>query len=285
MKKSDAILCGDLHLRETIPVCRTDDFESAMWKKLDFISDLQKEHDCPVLCSGDLFHHWKPSPELLSKTSAHLPNNFICVYGQHDLPQHNLELSYKSGLYNLMTNGKTAIPKDGSWGWEPKGEKGFIFKDMEIIIWHHFAYKGKIPWPGCTSSTAKTLLKKYPQYDLILLGDNHIPFTETYEGRLLVNPGSMMRQSANQMDYKPAVWLWYAKTNTVKPVYLPIEEGVISREHIEQIEKRDNRIEAFVSRLNTEWDSDLSYEKNLELFFSKNRIQKNIKEIIIRSLE
>ena len=66
IQQASAILCGDVHLREDSPICRTDDVWAAQWKKIDFISDLQKTHDCPVLCSGDLFDYWKPSPNLLT---------------------------------------------------------------------------------------------------------------------------------------------------------------------------------------------------------------------------
>ena len=66
IQQASAILCGDVHLREDSPICRTDDVWAAQWKKIDFISDLQKTHDCPVLCSGDLFDYWKPVYQHLS---------------------------------------------------------------------------------------------------------------------------------------------------------------------------------------------------------------------------
>jgi len=288
MKKADAILISDIHLRETVPVCRTDDFLDVQWKKLRFVKKLQAKHECPVLCGGDLFHHWKPSPELISKTIHNLPKQFYTVYGQHDLPQHSLELAYKSGIYTLEKAKAVEVLRGFHWGMQPDGETdslGIDINGKSIAIWHRFTYKGKEPWLGCNEPAARKLLKKYPQFDLILTGDNHVTFTEEYQGRLLVNPGSLFRTTASQVDHKPCMFLWYASTNTVEQVFLPIAEGVISREHIEKIEERDNRIDAFVSSLNTEFGTELSFEKNLELFYQQNRIRGKVKQIIIESLE
>ncbi|MFA5934990.1 MAG: metallophosphoesterase [Candidatus Paceibacterota bacterium] len=293
-----AILCGDIHLREDVPICRTDDFWATQWKKIDFISDLQKQCNCPVLCSGDLFDYWKPSPNLLSMASEHLPDQFYSIYGQHDLPQHSMELNYKSGLYNLWKNGKVTI-LDGnctndsdypflvegcSFGAIPSKE-GIKRAAVNILVWHKMFYQGKLPWPGCTDPLGAGLLRKYPQYSLICTGDNHKPFVEEYQGRILVNVGSMMRTTADQTDFRPRVWLWYAETNTVVPVYLPIEEGVISREHLEVQEQRENRIDAFISRLNTDWKASLSFEENLEIFKAENQVRKSVMDILYKSLE
>ena len=76
-----AILCSDLHLREDVPICRTDDYISAQWKKMDFIAELQLKHNCPVLCGGDFFDYWKPSPKLLSSAIMSIPADFWSIYG------------------------------------------------------------------------------------------------------------------------------------------------------------------------------------------------------------
>jgi predicted phosphodiesterase len=282
-----AILTSDWHLRETNPVCRTDNYWNTQWRKVDFISDLQKQYDCLVLHAGDLFDHWKPSPFLLSETIRHLPNKFYTVYGQHDLPQHNLELSNKSGIYTLEMADKlwAMRPNDMfefcSWNEQPCniGEK--------VLVWHIHNYQGKQPWPDCPSPTASKLLKKYPQYDLIVTGDNHMPFVEEYEGRLLVNPGSLMRMDADQINHRPRVYLWYAETNTVTPVYIPIEPAakIISREHIELKAERDKRIEEFVNRLSSEWEVSISFEENLKRFQKMNNVRTPIMEIIYKAIE
>lgn len=287
-QKADVILCSDLHLREDKPTCWTGDFLAEQWEALDFISSLQRMNDCPVLCGGDLFHHWKPSPFLISETIRHLPHRFHTIYGQHDLPQHSLELAYKCGINTLLEAKSLILLPNCHWGQTPDEFCQFSFHtEHSILVWHVTTYKNDLPWPGCTASSAKRLLRKYPQYSLILTGDNHQPFVEEYEGRLLVNPGSMTRQNADQINHRPRVYLWYAETNTVEPVYLPIRPAIdcISREHIEVIERRNERIDAFVSNLDMDWEMSVSFKRNLQKFENKNKVQRPVMDIIYKAIE
>ena len=299
-KKPDAILTGDWHLREDQPTCRTDNYQMAQWKKVEFIRHLQLDYDCPVLHSGDLFNHWKPSPSLLSKTIIALPNQFHTILGNHDLPQHNLDLIHKCGVFTLRTAGALQILPGCHWGEVPTDssistgtiditsmadKKQQFIDGYEILVWHVMTFQGKKPWPGCTDPMAASLLRKYPEYDLILTGHNHQSFTEKHEGRLLVNPGSLTRHKADQIDHRPCVYLWYADTNTAVPVYLPIEQGVISRDHIEHSKERNDRIDAFISKLDDDWEAAVSFEENLERFEKTNKVRKSVMEIVHKAIE
>lgn len=284
-KRVSAILTSDWHLRETTPVCRTDDFWATQMNKINFVYFLQRKHECPVLHAGDLFHHWKPSPYLLSMAIENLPDQFATVYGQHDLPQHSLDLKDKSGIY-VLDSAKCLTVLDGcSWGQVPKAPSIEI-GGRKILVWHNFTYVGKDPWPGITSPKAYALLEKYKQFDLIVTGDNHQSFTfRSPSGNLLVNPGSLTRQDADQIDFQPKVYLYYAETNEVEVVEIPIEMGVITRDHIEKVQERDDRIDAFVSSLNTDFSATISFEKNMEMFLQTNRIRRDVKDIIYKSME
>jgi DNA repair exonuclease SbcCD nuclease subunit len=294
-KRADGILMSDPHLRLSVPECRDEEeFLKAQWRKMEFISELQKAHDCPVLCGGDLFNHWKPSPELLTETMLHLPANFHTIYGQHDLPQHSLPDQNKSGVFALKTAGALNLLPGCHWGQDPTEIKQGSFSikcgpyDTDyrsILVWHKMNYQGKLPWPGCTDPRAGKLLRKYPTYDLILTGDNHKPFTEEYENRILVNPGSLMRQSADQIDFKPRVYLYYAVDNRVEIVYLPIENDVVDRTHLETVSERSDRIDAFIKKLDGKWKAGLSYEANLEEYLKANRVRNKTKQICYKAIE
>ena len=286
-EKADLILTSDWHLRESTPKCRTDDFWKAQTEKIDRIAELQQEHGCPVIHAGDLFEHWKASPNLLTTSMLLLPKQFMTIYGQHDLPYHNLDLAHKCGVYTLATAGAVDLLSECHWNQEPK--KGSLLipqmtGDRKILVKHALTWADSRPhWSDAL--TAKEVLKEYPDYDLIVTGDNHQSFAVEYKGRLLVNPGALTRQKADEADNGPRVYLWYRESNTVKAVYLPIQQDVISREHIEKQGQRDERIAAFVERLKTEWQSGLSFEKNLETFFAKNRVRTQVQEIVWKAVE
>ncbi len=293
-KRPTAILTGDWHLRETQPIARTDDFWTAQWDKVRQIRELQEKHGCPVWTSGDTFQHWKPSPYLLTEAIAQLPKEMSGIAGNHDLPQHNIDLIGKSGLQTLVEAGKIQLLSECHWGDEPR-DGSFLVPILptaqetllwrKILIWHVMTFVGGLPWPGCTDMNAKQILEKYPEYNLILTGHNHSTFVEEVDGRILVNPGSITRQTSAQTKQKPCVFLWYAKDNSVEQVFLDIPAGVISREHIEKTEKRDARINAFVEKLSGDWKVVVSFEENLQRFLETNEIRKSVKSIILESIE
>lgn len=300
MKKTvTAIITGDIHLREDQPVCRTDDFFAAQTRKLKWLSELQQQHNCPILDAGDLFHHWKPSPALLRYAINNLPDGMVTVPGNHDLPSHSMELYEKSGLAVLEASGKVevlfgkpsgikeALFHPFPWGADIISlDSDYLRKDVRnIALCHVMTYQGRKPFPGCKDPGAGALLRNTKGYDLIITGHNHTSFVIEDEGRLLVNPGSLMRSTAAQTDHKPRVYLYYAEDNTVEPVFVPIEEGVITREHIDITEHRDDRIDAFISRLSDEVETGLSFEHNLESYFSKNRIRQGIQDLVWESVK
>jgi DNA repair exonuclease SbcCD nuclease subunit len=292
-KKPDALFTADWHLREDTPVCRTDpEFQTSQWNKVDFISKLQRQYKCPILHSGDLFNHWKPSPALLTKTMKHLPDNFHTIYGNHDLPQHNLELADKCGINVLKEAGKLEVMDGTHWGQPIKhcttiffNEKNEHIPQRNILVWHTMTFQGKKPWPDCVDPKASKLLRKYPEYDLIVTGHNHQTFVEEHDGRLLVNPGSLTRQEADKDTYEPCVFLYYAETNTVKKVLLPFDEDVVSRDHLTKKEQRDHRLEAFVSKLKDDWETAISFEENVERMIQANKINKRTQEIIQKAID
>lgn len=77
----------------------------------------------------------------------------------------------------------------------------------------------------------------------------------------------------------------WAETNKVELVYLPIEKNVISREHIEIIENRDERMTALVVRIRKDTEIKLSYQFNLENHCKKYRPRKRTVEKIWMAYE
>jgi hypothetical protein len=282
-KNPSLILTGDWHLREDTPTCFTGDFQKEQWKSVQFVNDLQAKYRIPVIHAGDLFHHWKPSPWLLGMAMIHFPKMFYSCIGQHDMPQHNLGLIHKSGIYVMEISGYLTVLNGTHFEQEPV-VLAHSELPLDILVWHHLTYLTP-PYPGATGGNAESILKKYNQFRLIVTGDNHCSFTIEKNGRRLVNTGNLTRQTADQIDFKPCVWLWYASDNTVQQVFLPIEEGVISRAHLEVKEERDSRIEAFVSRLSDDYSVSLSFEDNLTAFMKANEVDSEVKKIIYQVIE
>jgi predicted phosphodiesterase len=281
MRRPDAIFTADWHLRSTTPVCRTDkDFQKSMWEKVLWIKGLQIKYKCPVLHAGDLFDVWKEPHWLVSKTIRNLPQSFYTVFGNHELPQHSLANMDKSALWTLVVGGHVNLLK-GHYG--DKEPEGLEIKGRKILMLHVYTYIGNEPWPGCTHPKAHAVLNKYKDYDVIVTGDNHQSFTQKAPGhRLLVNPGSLMRQDADQIDFEPVVYFWYADSNKAVPVPIPIKKGVVTREHIETKNENDEMLDAYVSRMNMDWELSANFDVNIEMYLNTNRVRKQVKEIVLK---
>lgn len=299
LKKADAILAADLHLRDSQPICRTDNFTTTQMDKLLQIQHLKKEHgDIPVFCAGDVFDKWKPSPFLLSTAFDYLPDDMVCIPGNHDLPAHNIDQIHRSGIYTLwmgnkielLHEGPAPLLKDGflvfgfPYGAELQSVNDKKDKRIKVALVHYFTYKGRRPFPGSYLGV-QSLMNKLKGYDLIVCGDNHKPFIHSKGKQLLVNPGSIFRQTADQYNHKPRVYLYYKDIHAVEPYYLKIKKSAVDRSYLDIAKERNTRIEAFVQRLKGDFDMSVNFERNLKRFVEANDISKHIRRKIREAVD
>ena len=304
-QKATCLLSSDWHIRGDRPVARIDDYREAQTKKIEFILSLAQKHSCPVLIAGDVGHKALWGDQLLNYFIDIL-NRFsdvriIAIAGQHDLPNHRLDRWEEAGIgvlnkslkeFEVAMDNCAHIPFEARirpFHYSQKIEKHTEDDEgnKQVALMHHMVIKsqGEKLWHDQVAHSAKWYLRKFPCYDLIVTGDNHQSFSVEYEGRRLVNAGSLMRMSANQIDHRPSVYLWYAETNEVERVYLPHEENVIDRSHIDETNERDERIEAYVNRLKKTSEIGLSFEKNIENFFKSNRTRKSVMDKVWSAIE
>jgi predicted phosphodiesterase len=195
-----------------------------------------------------------------------------------------MDLMEKSGLYTLFETGIVKyIPHQGDWGFDKEEITDTRLPRCNFrhfVILHIMTYKGKSPWPGCTDPECNELFDWFPEADLIVTGHNHKTFTAKKGKQLLVNPGSLTRQTADQIDHKPCVFLYDSKQHKLKKHYLDIKENVISREHLNVVKAKENRINAFIEKLKHGWDAGLSFEENIERGIKENKIPERTQQII-----
>ena len=218
-KFADAILVSDIHLTDVTPVARTDDYMQAQKNKLTFLSELSaKNGNCPILSSGDVFDYWKGTPLLCSMAYEYLPRPFITIPGQHDLPGHSLEQYHRSALSLL----ESVDPQEIVVLTEGQHSTGNLYiigrafgtlddlaveelpktNKRKILLLHELTWEGQRPAWDKNGWSAAELMKKFGGYfDLIVTGDNHKGFVyRSGDNKLLINPGSMLRKTIDQVD-------------------------------------------------------------------------------------
>jgi len=302
------IFAADLHLRSTAPRARTDDFMATQERKLRFILDLARATP-PLIVAGDLLDKARSDPWLeqwLITLLREYGVEVICVPGQHDLPEHSLVQYDRSsmavleaaGVIRILTKDRASLVwGDGwcawgcAWGEEPDPAM-FAPKYKNILIWHRMVAQAPL-WPGHKPDDPTLILRKYLYYQVIVTGDNHQTFTvqpsSALDGkdRWLVNPGSMMRMTAAQIDHKPCVFRAESGVPPDPEIYLwridlPIEPGVLDLTQLEQEKARDNRISAFVKRLDSNVELGLDFQSNLKAHMEINPVRDSVKDLIWR---
>lgn len=293
-KEVRAIIVSDLHLRDTQPVCRLDDFIETQIIQLRWLSELKdeicaKSHrnstEVPVLCGGDIFDKWKASPFLMGIAIDYLPF-MITTIGNHDLPAHNFNLFHKSGAGVLLKVGQIDMSinslidvSDFRVLTVPFGIEGEIKErhreKANVILVHDLVE---------TEAEAKAWARKFPKAELIVIGDNHTSAVYPFKDLpLVLVPGSFNVQTADQIGNPHSVWLWL-KDGLPIPVEVPDDKTDMTREHIADKEEMDERMEEFVSsfvhRLQDGKELGLDFKSNLTSFIKDNDIDQETSKII-----
>jgi len=283
-----AYACSDLHLDEKVPEARKGekDWFACQENCLNFISETVNG-EVPLILAGDLFHHPKVSPRIEKLAMQFIGRqDTIMIPGQHDLPNHmvrNIEQSsygvveyHRKEVHARVECGIDFQPVCYPYGSEFVKQK---YLKPSVVVIHHLAWHKEEPYPGAPESgNVKSLLRAIGRPTFIVAGDNHKGFTTTIGGVTIVNCGSMMRRTADQVDYKPRMYALY-DDGTTKAVYFPIEDDVISREHREEMKARDERVVAFVKKMKG-IKIDLSFEANMDRFCKKNKVKEAVVEQI-----
>ena len=143
---------------------------------------------------------------------------------------------------------------------------------INICVVHSLIFESSALF-GITGILAKDFLNEYSEFDFIISGDNHKFFMVKGEkGNILINCGSISRQNADQINYKPAIiYLDTNDINNIKKISIPINDNVINKKHLDEKKEKTEKINSFIQKLNN-YEISLSFEKNLMEFFKKNKV-------------
>jgi hypothetical protein len=263
-----AILCSDIHLQHRPPAVRAaEDWYDAMRRPLLELKALQKKYDCPVICAGDVLTHWthpQSPPELINFAIQHLPK-MHAIPGQHDLPHHSLKEIRRSAFWTLVEASvivpawsvcrasSQLIVHGFPWGASFDKCRRENLPGMHIAAVHKYVWiEGCGKFPGAPEDGhANEVRKNLRGYDLIVSGDNHMPFSF---GKIW-NCGSLMRRTVSEKQHKPRVGLLH-DSGKVESHYLMTEHDVF----IEQEEEQMNISSEFVEELKTLVSDSIDFE-------------------------
>lgn len=282
-------LMADWHSKTDNPICRLDNYFETLLTKIDWVHE-QIGPDGKVLVAGDVFDTGKPQSYLkMYNAMVDRMRNTKTIAGNHDMSFRTMsyitETAY--GALSAITGMHIEQPfildddyevHPFNFGEEIEHRKPYFGRKM-IAMTHQFVWDKKLPFDAGVN--ALDLLIEYPEYNIILSGDNHQHFIIEYEGRTLVNPGSLMRMDADQIDYQPKLVILEDGKITVKDV--PIAHDVVSRKHIELKEASMLARDTMMAYLELAKSSDKETYDFLSLLLEKtSKVEdKNVKNILM----
>jgi len=273
------IAVGDLHLSASRPVCRTDDnWILTQRRHLDFILEQVKSNNATLYVAGDVFDTPTVAPvmvnmmiDFLQECSRVAPVRMIA--GNHDLPWHSMsrleECSF-GALRKVVGDDWRATCFD--FGTEPTDGTC----QARVVMLHHFAVPSeKDAPPGRESYTADDLIRMFPKANIIITGDNHIPWTVKRRNKLIVNCGTLIKRSAVEALHPCGVWL--IDNEHIEAKYIDysehndrwIDTAYLDKEH-ERIENKAH-YESLLSELKSGMEGSYDFPSTLGGYVSSNR--------------
>lgn len=305
-----AIACADIHLSMMPPPARAEepDWFAAMARPLSEIKGLAEQHQCPVLCAGDIFDRWNSPPELINFAMKHLPYMYA-IPGQHDLPNHNLKDIQRSAYWTLVaaerihnieegelmgigtTNTQTGRRKDVfaikgfPWGVpvtpceSPKYETPHLY----IALVHSYTWIRGSGYTGAPEQAKATHNSgKYKGWDIAITGDNHTPFDAVLQKCWLYNCGSLMKRKADE-KHSPRVGL-ICSDGTVVTHLLDCSKDVFNPAYATDT-IADQNLDDYLAKLRDMQTATLDYAEELRRRMDQLGVPPAVRRLLVCALD
>ena len=277
------MITADWHLRSDKPRCRLDeDWEYTQKEMVRWIVETANNYNADLYIIGDIFDTPTVPARILNmfiEEMLKITNHVYFLAGNHDLPQHAIENINNSSIGIMFNYSRyndpviNMIPKQfafNNFNTEIEGDK-----KSKVLFTHRLVFKDKKSCPPFGDNiTASDLLKEYDWTDWIFTGDMHNSFHYEKDGRHVINPGCILRQTADMLDYKPSIYYVEMGINHIEKIELPDDGAMVTDEYLRAEEVRDDRITAFVEGIKKGENISLSITDNI-----KNAIKKNKKTL------
>lgn len=271
---SKFVVTADWHLREDLPICRSDiDWFETQRSAVHFTFDYAKRIGAEVIIDGDICHRPHIHPSLIAMFLQEVSlfgGNVYIIPGQHDLPYHSMEYVDRSsyGILKAAMKLTTNLIDGSKLGLTiPFGmlEDRVYNEASKFLLLHQLTFASSQDMPPIDEGVlADDLLDRFPNVNWICLGDNHHHFHVKRGDRHVINPGCLVRQSADLIDYTAGFYvLDTSSEESVEFVEVP-DVGTVSNDHIVKEKERDDRIEAFVSSLEKGVEMSLDFVSNMQ---------------------
>ena len=288
-----ALVVGDVHLCDYVPVKRIDNFLDAQFIKIKKIRDIAEERDVDIVfLLGDVFDKARPEIWLVNKAMDYF-RSFPCVVyslvGNHDL-QGCRDGVPGTALGNLFTAGAVKklegdivlldIPIRAIGHTREHTTSLYEPETPSIIFTHNLVTPQVAPFEHLFVDDVLKAAKNC----FIFAGDFHPPFEkhDTVNNSRIVNPGVLTRTSIAEKDIDPSVIYFEATPEDLVVDYEKISLGAPKGEVIfdillhDQIKSDELNLKQFIDSIaQTQFESQ-DIEKLIQEVGDANKVSTNI---------
>lgn len=259
-----------------------------------------KHGGIPVLCAGDIFDRWNPTPELINFALEELPDGMFCIPGQHDLPYHRYEDIKKSGYWTLVVSGKVCnvtpnCPVATSlglrvhgypWGFPPTCLETPHDLLIEVALIHKYLWITGHNYPGAPGENRLGRTRKsLGGYDVAIFGDNHQGFMVLGKENKcgIINNGTFLRRKTDEKDYQPFLGLIYTD-GSIDRHYLDTSKDILNEESsLKDVSCIDTK--EFLEELLKLGDASLNFADTVRNYLESKGMSDSVRKIILQALE
>lgn len=295
------LVLADIHIMLTNPLAWQTSYSDALVETFRWIKRQALKHKVGmILCAGDVFDKSilrKPSEIVASIMFAiqNLPK-MVGIVGNHDLVGNTMDNLSRSMIGPVISSGtyamldKPTVIGDVSiygfnYGEEFTGPNKDDDSKYKIAVWHQLISKTDGEFPG--SISAGSVVREYNgQYNLIITGDNHQRFQVDGKITTLLNPGSLMRINASQLDYKPCIQIVDTEAHTCTSIAVPFKPEDISRDHLNVDMEQEERFALLAEKIQENGQVSIDFIENMRNYIRElPQLDKSVVEFITEAME
>jgi DNA repair exonuclease SbcCD nuclease subunit len=274
------ILTSDFHLCDDVPRCRLETQEEwydTQRYTLSQIVNKANEVSAPLYITGDVFDKPTCSMRLLNiaqETLSMVVKGTFILIGNHDVQFHSLSNLPNSAIGVLLNSSNifrmSECVHPAEWGFHAydfgtQPEEG----GDTLMFMHLLVLEEKIPIIQAIS--AHELAEKYEYADWMFVGDNHRSFHVRIDKRSVVNPGTIIRRTADLRNYKPGFCLVDTDADSVDWFDLEEREDMFTDDYIVDVKEDKDRLAQIVSSLKDQEGLTLDFRANCLEALKKNK--------------
>ena len=296
------LACGDLHITKKTPENRLDDYYQTILDKFGFLLKTAKEEGVElILQPGDLFDSPSVTYDVTGTISKMILNTidssdvqaFLSIVGQHDIWFHNRD-NINTPHYMLRSSESIQVPNPcyscksvDVYGapWESPIPEIETDSQFNVLLIHEMIVKNKknLIWSGQEEYVESVNILRDHDFNLIISGDNHHGFTVKGKDKILINCGSMMRNTTSQADHKP----FFCIIDTECPKeFITYHYPLRPFDDIMDMQKKDreadmnDKLTSFIEGLKKTDTADVDFQKIVKKLMDKEGVSDNTRTII-----